>query len=169
MMVLSKSKGKSERIKLYVLFLGCVVFVTVGYFRFFYKKTPSAPVRTPFVAALDRLQVPRVDINPPPEVQIPGLSGPQYLQTFVRDIFSPLASTPMGQRLAAVQPSAAPSAAITLMGTIVGGGKPLAVINDQFVGTGDWLGEYQVTLIEKNKVLLNSGERQIKLEMVKDE
>jgi hypothetical protein len=167
MMLLSKSK--SERLKIYILIIGCILFVTVGYFRFFHKKPASVAARNPSVFALDQLQVPRVETNMPPKMQLPELLGAETLQTFVRDIFSPLTSTSMGKMPAAGQSSPGPSFAITLMGTIVGGGKPLAVINDQFVGTGDWVGEYQVTLIDKNKVLLDSGKRQIKLEMVKDE
>jgi len=163
------SKSKSERIKHYVLIVGCVVFVIVGYFQFFYKKPSAAAARTPSFVPLDQLQVPRVELNLPSKMQTPELPGSEYLQTYVRDIFSPLTSTPMGKRLSAVQPSAGPSSSIALMGTIIGSGKPLAVINDQFVGTGDWVGEYQVIFIGKNKVLLDSGKRQIKLEMVKDE
>ncbi len=69
----------------------------------------------------------------------------------------------------AKQQAAIPLSSMELKGTIVGGGKPLAIINDQFVGTGDWIGEYQVIRIGKKTVLLDSGHHQIALEMVKDE
>lgn len=160
---------KSEQIKLYVLLIGCVAFVAVGYFRFIHKKSPSSARRAPVLASLDRLQVPRIDLGPAPDMQTPAMTAAKAPGTILRDIFSPTALSSVAKNSSPTQPPGERSSVLTLMGTLTGGGKPMAVINDQFVGTGDWIGEYQVVRIDKNKVLLDSGNRQIKLEMVKDE
>ena len=43
-----------------------------------------------------------------------------------------------------------------LKGTIVGGKRPIAIIDDQLYRMGDQIGEYKIILIGKNKVLLES-------------
>lgn len=162
-------KNKSERIKLYVLLAGCVAFVIFGYFRFAYKKPSPAATRSPLDISLGQLQVPRVDIEMPPKVRTPQAPAEKLLPASIRDIFAPLASTPAERRASGFQESTQQSFAMILKGTIVGGGKPLAIINDQFVGQGDRIGKYQVVRIGKKEVLLDSGQHQIKLEMVKNE
>ncbi|MEE8430038.1 MAG: hypothetical protein V3S16_02200, partial [Candidatus Desulfatibia sp.] len=56
---------KSERIKMYVLILGAVVFVVVGYFRFIHKKPMAVKARTSSNTPLSQLQVPEVAIEIP--------------------------------------------------------------------------------------------------------
>jgi len=160
---------KSERIKIYILVLGCVVFVVFGYFRFLYKKPSSVATRGPAIIPLEQLQVPRVEIEIPSKIQTLAPPGFEALPDFVRDIFSPLTSIPSTSETSGQQQSAASPSAMELMGTIVGGGKPLAIINDQFVGMGDRIGKYRVIRIKKNEVLLDSGHHQIKLEMVEND
>lgn len=160
---------QKKSIQIYILALGCVLFVVVGYFRFIHKKPSPAARPIASFASLDQLQVPRVELDLQSKMQTPKLPGNESLHTLMRDIFSPLMLTSMGQNPSEVQAPGGRSSTMTLMGTVIDSGKPLAVINDQFVGTGDWIGEYQVLRIDKNTVLLDSGNRQIKLEMVKDE
>ncbi len=54
---------------------------------------------------------------------------------------------------------------LELNGTIVGGNNPVAIINNQFLRTGEWIGGYQVVKIDKYKVLLSSGDYQKVLEV----
>jgi IS30 family transposase len=105
----------------------------------------------------------------------------ESLPVVLRDIFAPLKSpkkvksrptAPLKSRKKArrrptEQKPSRPPPSLKLRGTIVGGQRPIAIINDQFVRIGDWIGEYRVVRIGKTEVLLNSGDRKIELEMVK--
>ncbi len=55
---------------------------------------------------------------------------------------------------------------MTLKGTIVGGKRPIAIINDRFVRMGDRIGDYQVVEIDKDRVTLRSGIYEIVLEVL---
>lgn len=160
---------KSERIKIYVLILGAVLFVIVGYFRLIHKKPSAVRAPTTSNTPLSQLQVPEVAIEIPQYTRRAEPTAAESMPAFIRDIFSPLKTTLAEKRPGEQQQSAIPLSAMELKGTIVGGGKPLAIINDRFVGTGDWIGEYQVIRIGKKAVLLDSGNHQIALEIVKDE
>lgn len=160
---------RSERLKFVVLVVGFIAFVAVGYFRFFYKKPPKAAAKVSPAISLEQLQVPRVDIEMPSKTQTPDTPGIEALSGFMRDIFSPFTSTTSSTGPSGQQPSGGSSSTLVLMGTITGGGKPMAIINDQFVARGDQIGKYRVIRIKKNEVLLDSGGRQIKLEIVDNE
>ncbi len=159
---------KGERIKIYVLILGAVVFVILGYFRLIHKKPIAGEARTSSNTPLSRLQVPEVNIKIQQTIRRAELAVEEFMPALMRDIFSPVNST-VAEKRTAKQQSGIPLSAMELKGTIVGGGKPLANINDQFVGIGDWIGEYQVIRIGNKAVRLDSGRHQIELEMVKDE
>lgn len=58
-----------------------------------------------------------------------------------------------------------PTVVLKLKGTIVGGENPIAIINNQFVRTGEWIGGYQIVKIDKYKVLLSSDNHQKVLEV----
>ncbi len=60
-----------------------------------------------------------------------------------------------------------PPPPMTLKGTIVGGKRPIAIINDRFVRMGDRIGDYQVVEIDKDIVKLSSGNNEIVLEVLK--
>jgi hypothetical protein len=160
---------KSERIKIYVLILGSVVFVIVGYFQFIHKKPSAVRARTSSNTPLRQLQVPEVDVRIRQTIRRAEPADEVSPPASIRDIFSPVKSSLAEKSPAEPQQSAVPLSAMELKGTIVGGGKPLANINDQFVGAGDWIGGYQVIRIGNKAVLLNSGHHQIELEMIKDE
>ncbi|MBC8433232.1 MAG: hypothetical protein H8D96_15085 [Desulfobacterales bacterium] len=160
---------KSERIKMFILILGSVVFVIVGYFRFIHKKPSAVKARTSSNAPLSQLQVPGVDIKIQQTIRRAQPAAEVFPPAFIRDIFSPVKSSLAEKSPAELRQAAIPLSEMELKGTIVGSGKPLAIINDQFVGTGDWIGEYRVIRIGNKAVLLNSGHHQIELEMIKDE
>jgi hypothetical protein len=52
------------------------------------------------------------------------------------------------------------------MGVIVGGGDPIAIINGQFVRTGERIGKYKVAMIGEKKVVLQSGNRMAELKLL---
>jgi len=159
---------KSERVKMYILILGAVVFVVVGYFRFIHKKPSAVKARTSSNTPLSQLQVPEVDVEIKQTILRTQPAAQVFSPASIRDIFAPVKST-LTEKRRTEQQSAIPLSDLELQGTIVGSGKPLAIINDQFVGRGDWIGEYQVIRIGNKAVLLNSGHHQIELEIIKDE
>ena len=97
------------------------------------------------------------------------------LKTVIRDIFMPLEdrSRPLKET---EDPQPEPESSIPrplpsfkLRGTIVGKKGSIAIINDQFLRQGDWIGEFQVAEIGKKDVLLDSGDQKIILEILNNE
>jgi hypothetical protein len=93
----------------------------------------------------------------------------EHIQTAIRDIFSPLADPKSAKNRDREEASRNPGESLTLGGTIVGGKSPIAIINDQFVRTGDWIGDFRVVRIGKKDVLLDSGGQKMALEIMKNE
>jgi hypothetical protein len=162
-------KDKPQRIKMLVLITGCVVFVMVGYFRFFHKKSSAATARPSFHNPLSQLHVPQVDLSILQKAQISRRLVEEVLKGEIRNIFAPMTSAYAEPRSATEQLPDGEEPDLVLKGTIVGGGRPLAIIDDQFVSHGDWIDEYRVIRISKKGVLLDSGKYQIELEIVKNE
>jgi hypothetical protein len=52
------------------------------------------------------------------------------------------------------------------MGVIVGGGDPIAIINGQFVRTGERIGKYKVVRIGEKEVFLRSGNKMAELKLL---
>jgi hypothetical protein len=160
---------KSERIKMFILISGAVVFVIVGYFQFLHKKPSKVKARTSSNAPISQLQVPEVDIKIQQTIKRAEPGAEMSPPASIRDIFSPLKTALAEKSPAELQKSAIPLSAMELKGTIVGSGKPMAIINNQFFRIGEWIGEYQVIRIGNRAVLLDSGHNQIELEIVKNE
>ena len=159
-------KEKSNQIKTYVVIGLCVVFLLVGYFRFVHKRVTHNAGPTPSTVPIARLEVPKVEAKTLPNPQRAKVPVSEPLREDLTDIFAPLKSPVKkeGQPEAPEPPKPVPS--LKLLGTVVGGKRPIAIINDQFVRTGDSIGEYKVISIGKKGVLLDSGTKKIRLTMV---
>ncbi len=96
-MVLMPEK-KSERIKIYVLILGAVVFVIVGYFRFIHKKPSAVKARTSSNTPLSQLQVPEVDVKIRQAIRRAEPAAQVSPPASIRDIFSPVKSSSAEKR-----------------------------------------------------------------------
>lgn len=166
---------KNEQIKLYITLGLVVVLLISAYFRIIRPKTKgtanatasspkiSAPASTP-------VQIPKVQLDVPKKKNKAKKSRNQFrvMSSMVRDIFAePKApvSDKEAEKKAEKKPPPPPT---SLKGTIVGGKKPIAIINGRFVHVGDLVGEYRVVRIDKDKVLLSSGEHAIVLEVLKN-
>ena len=62
-----------------------------------------------------------------------------------------------------------PAPTLKLSGTIVGGERPIAIINNQLIRLGDWIEGFKVVKIGKTEVLLDSGISKIVVALVKNE
>ena len=67
------------------------------------------------------------------------------------------------------QKSLKPALSLKLRGTIVGGGEPIAIINDQFMRKGDRIDGFNVVKIGKKEVLLRSANDELKLKLIDNE
>jgi len=152
----------TERAKIYLTFGLLVVLLVVVYFRFIHKKKPRAAAPSPPSPAVSlQLDVPQIAFPKQREAQFLTSAVLEQKRPPIRDIFAP-----PGSPKTASQQSGVGILSLKLKGTIVGRGKPVAIINDQFVRSGDWIGEYRVVRITKDKVLLDSEGDQMVLEVL---
>jgi len=150
-----------------------IVLMIVVYFRFIHKKKVTP--------AVSRIQSPTASLQLDiPQIKIPDLQNAQSRESLskesmrapIRDIFAPLKlkrkvkSKPRKRKPSKVKgkpkrrkpskvKSKPPGPKPKLTGTIVGEERAIAIINDQFVHTGDWIGEYKVVMIGEKEVLLS--------------
>jgi hypothetical protein len=162
------SEKKPERVKIYLIIILSMVLIVVVYFRFFHKKTTHAAVPARYKAGVARLVVPQVQLPNVQTAKQPEMSAPESNRAMTRDIFKPLKAPPLKKDVQQLkQKPSKPTVSLKLKGTILGGEKPIAVINDQFVHTGDWIAEYQVVRIAKDEVVLSSDAHQMVLKVLK--
>jgi hypothetical protein len=184
---------KGENIKIVLVIALSLVLVISFYFRFIHAKVkekevlmngPSAAKRDinnrtkgrggKVLSAHGGLNIPKMNIAPLQEIQDlkPAVNG--NVQTVIRDIFMPLVSASRTSNVIDAQSGPEPSMpkpppSYKLRGTIVGKKSSMAIIDDQFLRQGDWIGEFQVAAIGKKEVLLDSGKQKIILEILKNE
>jgi len=163
------AQTKGERIKLYVVIALAVLMLIVAYFRFFHKKGGAVEAPPESATVVNQIVVPQVAMK----ISRKNLSGASSntaatrpFRAVSRDIFTPL-ERPARTGDQTVEQTRTLS--LKLEGIIVGAGKPLAIINDQFVGLGDRIGEFVVIGIEKQAVRLSSNSDEIILEIASEE
>jgi type II secretory pathway component PulC len=160
------SKKKKEKIKIYVVTVLTLVLMVLAYFRFIHKEsTVVANIEpgTELHAGVDVLQA-KIG-NPAANVQPYLASAKEPARAFIRDIFAPVKPLPQKKRQPAEQKPAKPPPSLTLRGTIVGGGKPIAIINDKILRQGDRIDGFKVVKIGKKEVLLRSTRDQLELKL----
>ena len=170
---------KREKIKLMIVIGLSVVLVIIAYFRFMPPQessavaAPTASVSHPQIAAIPKVEIKNRPIDPEPTSS--DFIMPQFVK---RDIFTPI-HIPLPEKVekkqAEQKPSRKPPPEPTsrpdfkLGGTIVGGDKPIAIINNQFVHAGDSISGFKVVRIGKFGVQLASKNTTIRLEMIENE
>jgi type II secretory pathway component PulC len=163
----------SEKIKVYLVIALSMIFIISFYFRFIQAKTGKGePVPSP-ETPLQKLHLPRLDPSLLQDASSPKAGDNGEIRTVMRDIFFPPAVSSRASNEGQLgQPEPADSNSLPsfqLMGTIVSKERSIAIIDNQFFRRGDRIGEYRITTIGKKKVWLDSGERKIELEMLKNE
>ena len=160
------AQTKAEQIKLYIIIGLMVVAAAVAYFRFFHKKKPSAAIPAPGAltaanAPAAGLTVPEIKIKALKSTTSAQSQGPEIGDIVLRNIFSPLRWPKRAEAQAEVEePDATdvddmememvearleeelllqpkPFPQVILLGTLIGGKKPIAIIDDQFMRPGD--------------------------------
>jgi hypothetical protein len=170
--------GKREKIKLMIVIGLAVVFLIMAYFRFRPSKASSALAAPTASISNAQLSIPEVEIKTRQIDPAPTSSGTTMPQFIKRDIFAPIhipLSAKVEKKPVKQKPSSKPPPeptsrpAFQLGGTIVGGDKPIAIINNQFVRAGDSIGGFRVVRIGKFDVQLASKNTTIRLEMIEKE
>jgi hypothetical protein len=161
------SKERSDKIRLYVLLGLSLVLVVALYFRFVHKGSAVDTVEDPGETSAGRPAIPEVDFNALQGNRLLGRAFRGLLRDPLRDIFVPGGAFGTEENPSVESGSALPIASLKLKGVVAGGTSPLALINDQFLRTGDSIDGYQVVRIEKKEVFLDSGIEIFRLEMQK--
>ncbi len=152
------AKKKSELIKLYAFIGLLAVLLVTGYVRFSGKSgTAQSPQNPP--------AFPRVDLQPAAVSATGHAPRMADLQQAARDIFAPGQIAERAEAAPGEKPPVQASGLVA-KGTITGGGRPVAVINESFVREGDMIGEYRVVKIRKSEVVLKSNSEQLVLEVL---
>jgi hypothetical protein len=149
-----------ERVKLYIVIGLSVLFLVVGYFRFFH-----VPVSVPVID---------VKVIPPAVKADESVPGPP--RTSIRDIFEPRKQTaaeahPPGGPAALAVPAvpaepSKPLPSLKLTGTIIGGKNPLAFINGRTLRLGEKIEGFQVISITREQVTLVGEGRKMLLNVL---
>ena len=169
---------KSEKIKLMIVVGLSVVFVSIAYFRFMPQNESSAVAAPAASVAVPQAAIPRIEIKNRQSDPAPASSDVIVRRFVKRDIFTPI-NIPVAEKIKTKPPAQKPAGqpppepiplpSFKLGGTIVGGDKPIAIINDQFVRTGDSMNGFKVVRIGKFGVQLASKNRIIRLEMIEND
>jgi hypothetical protein len=160
---------KIESIKIYIAIGLALVLVIVGYFRLVRKPPANATVESPSVTVSVQSDVNSVLRKSPRSDSWRKAPAAESLRPIVRDIFIPLKPLKKAETDTTEQKPSRPGQSLKLRGTIVGGESPIAIINDRFVRAGDSIGDYTVVRIGKKEVVLDAGNREMALEMGKDD
>jgi hypothetical protein len=157
---------KNKPIQIYIVIGLLLVIVIMGYFRFIHNKSISDDDHALPAAGTAQFNIDSVEINKPQKSSMYALPVNEPLSIYIRDIFAPLKSPVAAEIQFTKQTSSTPVLSLKLKGTIVGGGIPIAIINDQFVRVGDVIANYKVVKIAVNRVFLTSGNHQKVLEVL---
>ena len=166
------AEKKSEKIKFYLVIGLAVVFLIMAYFQFFRPKANNevnAALQTHPSLEPAPMDIRKVINNKQQTVKDPRAPVPEQIKMVVRDIFSPQAKPKKRGSLVRDRDAHDSSESLKLAGTIVGGAKPIAIINNQFFRTGDWIGEFRIISIGAKDVVLDSGDQKLSLEIMKNE
>ncbi len=162
--------GKTgERIQIYVVIVLALVFVILGYFQLFHKKADvEAKSMTP-VESDPEIDLSSIETTIKSRLHMSEAPSFEPSQPIVRDIFT--SSMPLKKAKAPKRQTAKPKPLppLRLKGTIVEDGRSIAVVNDRYLRIGDLIHGFRVVRIGKKEVLLDSGQRQLALEMLKHE
>ena len=163
------SGKNTERIQIYVVIGLALVFVILGYFQLFHKKTNAEAKSVTRVEPEPEFNLSNIESKIKSRLQVGEGSSVASFQPIARDIFLSL-SSPVTAEVSEMQnEKLKPLPSLALKGTIVGGDRPIAIVDDKYLRIGDLIDGFEVIWIGKKEVLLESGQRQMLLEMLKNE
>lgn len=153
-----------ERKKLFMVIGLAALFVAVGYFRFFHGKITFFGQADRGVAVPGVIEVPAIDLKGLQPAGEPQNIAPEGPRAGLRDIFAPV-KPPAAENppVAAAPAPLKPLPPLKLTGTIVGGKRPLAIIDGRFLRKGEMIAGLEVVSITKDQVILLEEGRKVLL------
>jgi hypothetical protein len=160
-------RRKKERFKTYIAIGLAMLFGVMAYFRFIHAEVKTNAEPNSSLSLPDRFDLPRVAIadlkEKASQLELPVQ---ETLHNVIRDIFEPVKLPQKRVRHVTAEAAPQPNSSLQLRGVIVGGGTPIAIINDQVLRTGDQIGAYKVISIGKKEVVLGSKSEMLELHLV---
>ena len=162
--------GKNaERIKVYIVVGLSLVFLIIGYFRLFHQKTIAEAKSVTHVESESEFNLSSIESKIKNRLPVSEESSIESFQPIARDIFTSLKSTAKAETPKTRNEKLKPLPLLELRGTIIGGDRAIAIVNDKYLRIGDLIDGFEVVWIGKKEALLESGQRQMVLEMLKNE
>jgi hypothetical protein len=162
--------GKTgQQIQIYVVIVLAVVFVILGYFQLFHEKADVEAKSITPVESDPELDLNSIQTTIKSRLHADAAPSFEPFQPIARDVFTSLKSLKKEKVSKRQTEKPKPLPPLRLKGTIVEGDRAIAIVNDQYLRIGDLIHGFKVVRISKNGVLLDSGRRQLALEMLKNE
>jgi len=162
--------GKNrERIQIYVVIGLALVFVILGYFQLFHKKTDAEAKSIAHVESEPEFNLSSIEPKIKSRLQVNEESSFESFQPISRNIFTSLKSPDKAEVPKMQKEKLKPLPPLKLKGTIVEDDRSIAIVNDKYLRIGDLIDGFEVVWIGKKEVLLDSGQRQMVLEILKNE
>ena len=162
--------GKNrERIQIYVVTGLALVFVILGYFQLFHKKTDAEAKSIAQVESEPEFNLSSIEPKIKSRLQVNEESSFESFQPISRNIFTSLKSPAKAEVPKMQKEKLKPLPPLKLKGTIVEDDRSIAIVNDKYLRIGDLIDGFEVVWIGKKEVLLDSGQRQMVLEILKNE
>lgn len=161
----------AEQIKIYIVIGLALFFAIVGYFRLIHdKKQPEEKTNPSLSDSTDPgLEMQIVDPVTWQQEDWHARLAAEPMRPLKRDIFLPGKPLKSSKVKTVVKIPQKPAPKLKLRGTVIGGDKPIAIIDDQFIRTNELIAGYKVIWIGKKMVVLRSGEKKMVLEMLQDD
>lgn len=160
-------KKTADQIKMYIVIGLSLALALVGYLRLIHGKTePEATNSSATDSTTPEFETQIVEPVAWQQVDWHARLAAEPERPLKRDIFLPAIDlkSRKSKPLKAKSPVLIPK--LKLRGTVVGGEKPIAIINDKFIRKGEWIAGYKVIWIGEKRVVLNSGENKLILELL---
>ena len=163
-------KKTADQLKIYVVIGLSLAFALVGYLRLIHGKTePEATNPNPSNSTGPEFKTQIVKPITWQQTDWHSRLASEPLRPIDRDIFKPTKRLKASKlRPSKVLPPQ-PEPKLKLRGTVVGGERPIAIIDDQFIRKDEWIAGYKVVWIGKKRVVLHSGQKKMVLEMLQND
>jgi hypothetical protein len=159
-----------DKIKKYIVIGLSLVLAIVGYFRLIHGKTqPEAMDQRFSDSTASEFEEQIVEPVTWQQQDWHARLAAEPMRPLKRDIFLP--AKPL--KSVKVKPVAKipqkPAPKLKLRGTVVGGDKPIAIIDDQFIRMNELIDGYKVIWIGPKMVVLDSGQKKLILELMQND
>ncbi len=161
------STARGERNKIIIVIALSVLFIVVGYFRFFHGRVGLTKVSAPDTASPLTISIPVPDTKNVLMAPQPAGQLPEPPRARPGNLFAPPRgpASVNGPRLPTALEPPKPLPSLKLTGTILAGRGSIAIINGRFLKGGDRIEGFKIVSISRSQVSLADEERSILLDV----